>query len=336
MMDAVSPAGPRPWKDIMPGRVFKVYFKELVAALTEACKVDLPYSYHETAWQAGSRVLDSFRPAKIDSSRLNSHLATTQTSSALASFTPNRLGYARPVSYDRHSTRTGRLTVASGPEILTVARRHRDVVISSFPGGEVLYVDFRALEARIVLAEAGRASPPGDVYETISQDVFGGRVKRDDVKTGLISELYGSSKSSLSRRLGVTGKALDDFVRDVREHFGLTALGSRLAQEYSMTGRLRNKHGRPVSVADPKESSLINTYAQSSGVDVSLMGFDQLLGDLGDDGIRPLYVIHDGLVLDVRSDRIKDVKNVSEVPVAGYVSPFPLKVEKFSSTSDAL
>ena len=63
-------------------------------------------------------------------------------------------------------------------------------------------------------------------------------------------------------------------------------------------------------------------------MDVSMIGFNNIIKQLGTDGVRPLYVLHDALILDVRSDRLKDVENISSVKVHGYEAAFPLKFEK--------
>ena len=59
-----------------------------------------------------------------------------------------------------------------------------------------------------------------------------------------------------------------------------------------------------------------------------MIGFNSIIKQLGTDGVRSLYVLHDALILDVRSDRLKDVENISSVKVHGYEAAFPLKFEK--------
>ena len=67
---------------------------------------------------------------------------------------------------------------------------------------------------------------------------------------------------------------------------------------------------------------------------MSLLGFKTIIDALGTDGIRPLFVLHDALILDVRSDRLKDVENISSVKVHGYDAAFPLKFEKMHQMID--
>jgi len=72
----------------------------------------------------------------------------------------------------------------------------------------------------------------------------------------------------------------------------------------------------------------VNTFAQSTGVDVSLLGFKSVMDRLGTDGVRPLFVLHDALIFDVRGDRLGDVEAIDSVEVPLYDARFPLKLEK--------
>jgi hypothetical protein len=126
----------------------------------------------------------------------------------------------------------------------------------------------------------------------------------------------------------MSGEQLDKFIDRIRSYFRTPDLRRRIAEDLSSTGFIHNKYGRPLTVDDSSSEHLfVNTYAQSTGVDVSLLGFKAILDRLGTDGIRPLFVLHDALILDVRNDRIKDVECVSSIEVPGYTAPFPLKVE---------
>lgn len=83
-----------------------------------------------------------------------------------------------------------------------------------------------------------------------------------------------------------------------------------------------------MTVTRPQDNIFINYYAQSTGVDVALMGFNEIVNRLGPDGIRPLFVLHDALILDVREDRIRDVESTEEVKVQGFEQAFLVKAER--------
>jgi hypothetical protein len=317
-----------PWQQVVPQDVFKNYFQNLIDG-TVAEYSRLPCDYYEAAWTAGSRVLGSLKSAKIDLERYKSFVdGDVATLPAVESFRPGKTGYASPVVYDRFGTRTGRLTVSSGPNILVLRKDQRSFIKSVFPDGAICSLDFKALEPRIVLAEAGVDLPDGDLYDGLNNLLFEGKVDRTAIKTAIISELYGASKSSLGLRLGIHGDKLDAFVSTIRRCFQTPQLKARLKEDLKVEGFVRNKHGRPLRLDPDADNLLVNTFTQSTGVDVAMLGFDSVLNRLGDDGVRPLFVLHDALILDVRGDRLADVAAIGSVAVKGYVTPFPIKFER--------
>ena len=319
-----------PWRYALPQDEFRLFFKNLVQETTDVFPT-LPFDYYETAWTAGSRVLNALKPAYINAYALQGHSDVLGTSApGLESFRPKRSGYAQPVEYDRFATRTGRLTVVEGPNILVLKKTCRDVLQSTFEGGSIVSLDFKALEARIVLAEASKYSEDEDIYNEISKNQFKGTLPRDIVKVAVLAELYGISRGSLRARLGVSEQKLDSFIGVIREYFSVEQLRSRLKDQVSDSGKMLNRFGRPLNIPVGQDNLLVNTYAQSSGVDVSLLGFDAVLRTLGSEGIRPLFVLHDAVILDVHPDRLEDVKSQNYVSVPSYDKPFPLKFEHVS------
>jgi DNA polymerase family A len=317
-----------PWSRMIPPAVHKLFLKNLINSLAEAMG-SLSKDYYTDVWGPSGRLLSSLKAAKVDGSTYRAIADSVERDSgALATFAPGPGGFLPPVVYDRFATRTGRLTVESGPNILTLKKEYRKVLKSMFPDGSICSLDFSALEARILLAEAGREAGGADVYAAIAQELFGGKLTRDAVKTAVISELYGASRASLAHRLGVSDRKLDEFSAKIRSHFGTAELRKRLKDEYSKTGKIRNRHGRHLELDDPQDHLFVNTYAQSTGVDVSLLGFKAVMDRLGEDGVRPLFVLHDALILDVRGDRLRDVEACDSVSVLGYEHFFPLKLEK--------
>ena len=315
-----------PWQHFLPKTAYENYFKNTVKVIEESFS-ELPLGYYETAWAAGTSVLSALKPAKIDVSAWNGFLESASVNApVLSSFNPDPRGFADVPVYNRFGTRTGRLTVSEGPNILVLKRELRSIIQSSYKDGVVCSLDFRALEPRIVLAEAGRSSDAEDMYGEVAEKIFGDRQNRDAVKVAVISELYGAAKESLRARLGISQAKIDAFVRGINEYFQLDTLRSRLESQ-AQSGKIINKFGRPLSVDPEAKNTLVNTYVQSTGVDVAMMGFDQILKQLGTDGVRPLFVLHDALILDVRRDRLTDAQ-IRSVRVQGYSADFPIKLEK--------
>lgn len=316
-----------PWRYVLPAEDFKLFFKNTINGITEIFS-DLPFDYHKNAWLAGTRVLSSLKPAKINIAKLNNHISESiHSAPVLESFKPKKNGFSQRVVYDRFSTRTGRLTVSEGPNILVLKKNFRDIIESSWEKGKVFYLDFRALEARIVLAESGRYSDAQDLYNEIAINQFQGSIPRDTVKTAILAELYGISRSALKLRLGITDSKLSEFINVLEDYFNIKMLKQNLHNQCKESRIIKNRFGRPLRVPVGQDNLLINTYAQSSGVDVSMIGFDTILQKLGPEGIRPLFVLHDAIIIDVHPDRINDIKSFSEITVNSYEKKFPFKLE---------
>lgn len=317
-----------PWSQTMPSSAYKRFVKDLVKSIAESIDA-LPKDYYKSTWCPGGQLLCGLKTAKVDPKLYKEFASEIEhDSGAFETFRPGPGGFLPPVVYDRFATRTGRLTVESGPNILTLKKKYRKLLKSTFPSGAICSLDFGALEARIILAENGKVAAAPDLYGSLSEELFGGSVDRESMKIAVISELYGASKGSLASRLGIGNHKLEEFVTKVRTYFGTVELRKRLKEEFIKTGKIRNKHGRFLDLDDPQDHLFVNTYAQSTGVDVSLLGFKAVLDKLGTDGVRPLFVLHDALILDVREDRLSDVEAIRSTSVPGYASEFPLKFER--------
>jgi hypothetical protein len=321
--------GQVPWEYVMPMCAHRDFVKRLTNDVVETFG-RINRSYFEETWAPQARLLRSLLPAKIDPVRFSQIREESGINHRVVdSFRPGPDGHAPPVTYNRFGTRTGRLTVKSGPDILTLKKEYRNVIVPSDPGGAIVSIDFSALEARIMLYEAGGDCPDADLYEHISSHVFGGKVSRKVAKGAVISELYGSSKEKLGIALGISGVELDTVVRGVRSLFKTPELKKRVKEEFIRSGFIRNRHGRRIAIDEPLDHIFVNSYAQSTGVDVSLLGFSTIVDLLASDpGIRPLFILHDALILDVSSSSLDRVHSISSVNVAGYAHRFPVKVER--------
>lgn len=316
-----------PWMHVLPQDEFKIFFKRILQETMDSFS-ELPFDYYELSWMAGNRVLSSLRPAKIDPEAFQKEVDSRGASvPGLESFRPKKSGFAQPVEYDRFSTRTGRFTVAQGPNILLLKKDLRKILKTSFENGRIVSLDFRALEARIVLAESGHYSDADDMYQDVADSIFKGRISRDTVKTAVIAELYGISRSSLKLRLGVPDEDLTAFINAIRDHFKIVELKKRLKSQILSFGKIINRFGRPINLSQGQDNLLVNSYAQSSGVDVSMLGFDSIIRSLGNEGIRPLFVLHDAIILDVRGDRLQEVSSLKSVSIPTYDRPFFLKYD---------
>jgi hypothetical protein len=318
-------SAPVPWQRVMPAGAHRAFVRGIIDQVAVAM-AKAPVDYYRGTWVPGNAVIRSLRPARVDAGRFQAlvaagvgNLATVQT------FAPDFRGYAMPVTYDRFGTLTGRLTVTKGPNILTLKREYRDLLV---PAGDgcIVSVDFAALEVRVLLYEAGRRCDEPDLYAMIAREIGH---DRKAVKGAVISELYGSSKFALGKVLGIEGRELNTFVKKVKAYFNTPALLKRIKAQFYETGRVINRYGRPVLIDEPQDHIFINYYAQSSGVDVTLLGFSQIVARLAEEapGVRPLYLLHDALILDVPRRHLDQIMSVDHVFVPGYVQKFPIRAE---------
>lgn len=320
-----------PWQKIMPAWAHRAFVQGIIDQVAVAM-AKAPVDYYRGTWVPGNTVIRSLRPARIDVARFEALVdAGSGNVSVVSTFAPDPAGFAAPVVYDRFGTLTGRLTVTHGPRILTLKREYRDLLVSD-TGGCIVSIDFAALEARVLLYEAGRWCDEPDLYGMIARELG---YDRKAVKGAIISELYGSNKYALGKALGIEGMELNSFVRRVKAYFNTKELLSRIKAQFFEIGHIINHYGRPVLIDDPMDHIFINYYAQSSGVDVALLGFSLLVERLAREcpGVRPLYLLHDALILDVPRQYVEIVESIRSVTVPDYVQAYPLRVETLTRSS---
>lgn len=327
---SIYPTGPIPWRHVLPRSVHREFLRSLVDTVKKV-NDGTTGQYLKNYWTAISRLHAALQPAVIDATALKRHL-DVEPSTILESFKPRDGIFAAPIVYNRFAARTGRLGVESGPMILNLKRTMRDVVASQYGAqGRIISLDFNALEARIILYESGKYAG-GDLYSTVAAEALPGTVlPRSVAKACIISELYGISQRRLAERLNVKPSEAGRFMSAIRKYFETPQLTDRLASHHTKDGCIHNKFGRRLIVPDSSPSTLLNTYAQSTGADAAQLGFLNVVNILSTSAphVRPLFVLHDALILDVHVDDLSTVKSITEVMVPCYEQPFSLKCEVF-------
>ena len=289
--------------------------------------------YYDRVWVPGNSAFRSLQRAAVDKDRFEALLAAGEGNlGALRTFLPDSSGFASLVVYNRFGSRTGRPTVAAGPNILTLKREHRALLKSRWgSNGVVVLLDFKGLEARVILYEAGHRCDNPDLYVEVNESLFQGKLTRDVVKEAVICEMYGQSKWALGEKLGVKGKALNLFIDRIRGHFKLEQLLGQIKKQFIRDGFITNRYGRRVTIDEPLDHVLINSYAQSTGADVVTLGFADIIDQLKGTRAIPIFFLVDAILLDVHKDDLERVKQIDSVAVDGYVQKWPLKFEQVSS-----
>jgi len=324
-------SGTVPWQKLMPAAAHRGFIERIIRDVVLATVPSI-LGYYRAVWVPGNAVLRSLRPVAVDRQGWQLLLdARVGNVPAVASFMPDESGFAQRVFYNRFGSLTGRLTVSSGPQILTLNREYKGKIMRSRWGkdGRVVLIDFAALEARVLLYEYGQKCDEVDLYGALAKEL---NQSRKAVKGAVISELYGSSKHALGKALGMEGKELNSFVKRVKAMFNTKQLLARVKEQFVATGYIVNRYGRRVKVDEPLDNIMVNYYAQSTGVDVSFLGFHQVVEQLqsASAGVVPVFLLHDSVIMDVHNDSMAAVQAIKHVKVPGYVQRYFLRFEVVS------
>jgi hypothetical protein len=318
-----------PWSLILPRDEYRRFTERLVNKIKENI-VEINSEYCDGTWNEAGGILRALSSARVKRDHVERIISENEMKSkTLQSLLPLDGDVLQVVRYNRFGTRTGRLIVESGPEILTLKKEFREVFVSKYSGGEILSLDFSSLEARVLLYTLGGDCDDPDLYGKIARDSFGDEAKRKIVKGAVLAELYGASRASLAATLGIDGGELEIFVRRIKKIFKTADLLLALKKEYADKGFISNAYGRRVPVDNPADHILVNSYAQSTGVDVSLLGFSSLVKRLKNISVDPLFVLHDALIVDCPKESLADIRMITSIRVPKFSQIFPVKIDKF-------
>lgn len=264
--------------------------------------------YQRDVFAPCNALFELLRPWRVDP-------AVKDSDDVNASTCVSEDGWLNPPTYNPFGTRTGRLTVTEGPRVLTVRHDTRDLFRPIDDDHELVQFDYSALEARVALALAGREVPiDADPYLIIAELM--GSKEREKAKSATFSALYSDPTAKTQR---------DPRVSKVRRIFKLGETFTSLKKSKEESGCVRNFYGRVIP--DPIEETLYNNYVQSTGADVVLLGFKQLIPTLLELGAVPHFFLHDALFASVPRSKVREASEIvgRGVSVQDYKLPFPIK-----------
>jgi len=277
------------------------------------------------------KIFNNLYKAKINglSYRVFKELEKNETIlSGLEKFKPIK-GYCANVKYNQANTMTGRLTTTkNSPNILTLPARCRKIFESRWQQkGQLLYIDFKTLEPRVVRKINGKDSSD-DIYLEIA-DMLEFEVDRIVIKRGIISTLYGAT-ATIS---GLSQERSKLVLEATKNYFDLASITKKASYVHDVGCRI-NFFGRPIwNIEESKENKIVNNYIQSTAVDVALSYFSELCDKINLDLCKPIFIIHDALILDVHEDYIDACKSIVST---GYTCPqlghFPIDIDNLSET----
>ena len=196
--------------------------------------------------------------------------------------------------YSMSGTATGRLTVRSGPNILTLPSSARKAILPTKKDSKILQVDLTAAEPHMALLVAKKAAPD-DIYDYISKGVLAGALDRSHSKIVILSALYGQSAGNLSKKLPDEINARD-VIRKTKEYFEIDTIKKQLVRDL-YEGSLRNILGRPLWLEKERADLVISHFLQSSVAECSILLFSSFYKEFSN-LIKPYYIIHDALIFE--------------------------------------
>lgn len=319
------PKGTRPpWHMLMPSKEYKKYVSSVTQRVQSGLKTGA-HNYYTETWSPCTTLFRSIQKFVSPNPVLFDH-----DCSEVPSFKP-RSGFCESISYNRFGTRTGRLTVSSGPQILTLRKDLRKFLRSRWgDNGVLLSMDFSALEVRLLMSEHSGVVSQGDPYLDLS-GALDGELNRERSKLALISTVYGSTVQGLMKSLVVSHHDAQKIHDTITTRYGVNDLVKRLRKEHSEKQFIRNRYLRRVETPEPGDGQLLNSYLQSTGVDVALLGFLEITKRLNSDWAVPVAVLHDALIVDATKEFADKIGDTLNIPVPGFEGKFPIKISVFNS-----
>ena len=319
-----------PWHHVLPQKRFYNEISNIIKECGNALESfeSLPYC---GILQKEHSFLVGLSRAAIDENKLASYTTKENNPTVLktlATFRPMQDGLCKKSRYDQLSTSTGRTTISSGPQILTLSKKYRDVIKSSSEGGLICQIDFVSLEPRIARKLSGNPDAD-DVYVDICNTLFAGKLSRDEAKLAVLCALYGVSSRRLSNMLSGKLKARE-VIRSINRYFGTYSLIKNINDQLKSGSTISNFFGRELVVENKADHVLISHFIQSTAVDVALLGFHDIDKELKSacKSYKGLFTIHDALIVDIaKEDYDKMVSIVSSGVDVHELGNFPLSLE---------
>ena len=201
--------------------------------------------------------------------------------------------------YVRTKTKTGRLSVVGGPNVLTMHSGLRKGLIDGYS------IDFVSIEPNVLLVSQGR-EPRTDIYDALQRDIFDSKISRAKVKIATMAALYGSGRG-------------DKFAKMIEDYFRVEEKIKELELQVE-NDTIRNMFGRLINLNGISGKHLLALWLQSSAADAALYGFYNFSKQVD---IVPHWIIHDGLIFIYKGTK----KNIETLDV-GLNFKLPVKVEK--------
>lgn len=317
-----------PWSLCLPPKAYKESVKKFLIA---ASTLDLDLTYYNDVYKPFNKLIRKLKPFQVDIKKIRKLFdsANDSLSTHLESCLPGSDGLTYPPTYDFFGTRTGRLTVSSGPMVLTLPKEQRNIFLPS-KNSRIVQIDFSSLEPRLLSALAKLPPIEGDLYEDISKICFSKKLTREKMKISILGILYGMSAETLSGHIALSVDECKNILSIVKRHFKIKELLTKIERD-TFGKHTKNFFGRLIEL---NKASVLNNFVQSSSIDIVHMGFEKFLSDseFMSIGFRPMFLIHDALVGEISEDKFNNLKELADKGF--YCSHlkfvFPLTISDFA------
>lgn len=218
--------------------------------------------------------------------------------------------------YNNFKSKTGRVTIDSGINFLTLKKESRlDNYKKVFSDSVIFEVDIISLEPNILFFLNGKKV--NDIY-SFFQEKLSKTYERKNIKIALISLFYGSSIKNVKN---ITGLEKEDIVI-IKRHLGIEDWENKLKKEYTQCNNIHNYYGRIIT----NSNSLINHYFQSTAADCAQLSFLNYFNSLDKGKINPIAFIHDSVIFECKKDYIHHIKTISHLKEDIIGIKLPVKI----------
>lgn len=268
-------------------------------------------NYFLEVFQIQQALIDSLHPARVRDDTLNAH-----------GFSPDQKGFVPVPVYDNAHSATGRMSIKEGPKILTLPKENRDRIRSRWDDGELIEIDFNALEARVLGWISDKKIELVDAYEWIGRESQFRDTPRAVIKEATLSAIYGMSRRNFALKFQDTPDAIEVY-DSIRKLMRVGELDEKLRT----MKRFENAFGRPLGDTNAR----ISHFVQSSAVDVACSGFLDLVSLLDPDFAKPIFLIHDAIVIDSKKCYTREIETICKEGLRINIidRSFPVKIRRF-------
>lgn len=313
------------WQYVMPPKVYMKFVRNVLDAIYD-CFNSSVVDYHRKIYVKAHDLMDNLDRAVIDIDLYRTFLSSERNDtnhSTIRTFQPDYDGFAQPVKYNQLSSRTGRLTVASGPRILTLKKNMKKMITSRYKHGKIISLDYVSLEPRIARGIHNKIVK-SDIYEDLIESALLG-ITRVTAKSIVLPYLYGAAPKTIATRLSMPITVIKNYCAALDSYFNISGIVKKLHSELLKHGFIYNYYGRPLKPDTTSSNVLYNYYIQSTGVDVAMLGFNTITNYIKKNNLKihPIFIIHDCLMLDIHPDMECELSNLMKM--GEHIDGFDIK-----------